>query len=122
MGSMVTKRVPYGEIVILRTTRPRLAGVGPQSYNQTMSSTEYTTDTSPEAMAVQLECMRLLTPQQRVRRSCALSRQVRTMAFAAIRRRHPHLSDRDVQLAFIGLAYGEGLANDVRLWQREQGN
>jgi hypothetical protein len=87
-----------------------------------MSSTEYTTDTSPEAMAVQLECMRRLTPQQRVRRSCALSRQVRKMAFAAIRRRHPHLSDRDVQLAFIGLAYGERLANDVRLWQREQGD
>jgi hypothetical protein len=87
-----------------------------------MSSTEYTTDTSPEAMAVQLECMRRLTPQQRVRRSCALSRQVRRMAFAAIRRRHPHLSDRDVQLAFIGLAYGERLANDVRLWQREQGD
>ena len=109
-------------ISVLKFARPRLAGVTSRRYNQAMSSPEYTTDTSPEALAVQLECMRRLTPQQRIQRSCALSRQVQRMAFAAIRRRYPHLSNSDVQLAFIGLAYGEELANDVRLWQREQGD
>ena len=45
-------------------------------------------DTSDEALAVQLECLRRMTPQERLRRACAWSSQVRRMAFDAIRRRH----------------------------------
>ncbi len=85
-----------------------------------MSSAPYTTDTSPEAVAVQLECLRRMTPQQRIRKTCAMSRQVRKMAFNAIRRRHPGLDEGEVQLLFIELTYGKALAGEVRRWKAEK--
>ena len=76
-------------------------------------------DTSDEALAVQLECLRRMTPQERLRRSCAWSGQLRRMAFAAIRRRHPDYSEDNVRLKFIELTYGQTLADEVRNWQME---
>ena len=78
-------------------------------------------DTSDEALAVQLECLRQMTPHERLRRACAWSGQVRRMAFDAIRRRHPEFSEGDVRLKFIELTYGQSLADEVRDWQRENG-
>lgn len=86
-----------------------------------MSSVPYTTDTSAEALAVQLECLRNISPKQRIRKMCALSRQVKRMAFDAIRRRHPELDSDDVQLLFIELTYGESLATEVRRWKARPG-
>lgn len=77
-------------------------------------------DTSDEALAVQLECLRRMTPQERLRRACAWSGQVRRMAFDAIRRRHPEYSENDVRLRFIELTYGKALADEVRGQQVEQ--
>jgi hypothetical protein len=81
----------------------------------------YTNDTSHEAEAVQLQCFRTLTPAERIHKACAMSRRNRMMAFEAIRRRHPSLSPRDVQLTYIDLAYGSALAADVRRWLEERG-
>jgi hypothetical protein len=86
-----------------------------------MNSPTYTTDTSPEALAVQLACLRAMTPQQRLEQTCAMSQQVRQMAFDAIRRRHPDFSDAEVQLLFIELTYGAKLAEEVRQWKKERG-
>lgn len=77
-------------------------------------------DTSEEALAVQLECLRRMSPQERLRRACSWSGQVRRMAFDAIRRRHPEYSENEVRLKFIELTYGFELANDIRHWQQEQ--
>lgn len=77
-------------------------------------------DTSDEALAVQLECLRQMSPRERLRRACAWSGQVRRMAFDAIRRRHPEYSEDEVRLHFIELTYGKELADEVRNWQREQ--
>ncbi len=85
-----------------------------------MSSAFYTTDTSPEALAVQLECLRRMTPQQRIRQTCSMSRQVKRMAFEAIRRRHPDFAEDEVQLLFIELTYGTALSKSVRRWKEEQ--
>ena len=82
-----------------------------------MSTFPYTTDTSAEALEVQLECLRKMTPQQRIRSMCAMSRQVKNMAMDAIRRRHPEFSDAEVRMKFIELTYGEDLANEVRAWK-----
>ena len=82
-----------------------------------MSSTFYTSDTSSEALAVQLECLRKMTPQQRIRKTCEMSRLVKRMGFAAIRRRHPGFNEGEVQLLFIELTYGTTLANEVRRWK-----
>ena len=80
----------------------------------------YTTDTSPEAYAVQLELMRQMSPAERLRKTFSLSEQVRQMAMDAIRRRHPDWDDGAVRLKFIELTYGKKLSDDVRLWQEER--
>lgn len=42
------------------------------------------------------------------------------MAFAAIKRRHPDLTENEVTLKFIVLTYGVNLAEETRQWQQEQ--
>ncbi|MCO6455741.1 MAG: hypothetical protein J5I93_10640 [Pirellulaceae bacterium] len=86
-----------------------------------MSDTPLVSDTSVEARAVQLACLRSMTPRQRIRQTCGLSQQVRRMAFAAIRRRWPDLPEEEVQLRFIELTYGKSLADDVRHSKAETG-
>ena len=76
-------------------------------------------DTSPEAYAVQLELMRRMSPVQRLRKTFALSQQVKRMSMDAIRRRHPEFDEDAVRLKFIELTYGKDLADDVRRWQEE---
>ncbi len=78
------------------------------------------TDTTDEALEVQLGCLRRMTPQERLRRACAWSGQIRRMGFAAIRRRHPDFSEDEVRLQFIELTYGKPLADEIREWQRKQ--
>lgn len=85
-----------------------------------MPEPAYTTDTSIEARAVQLECFRALLPQERIRKACAMSRRATLMAFTAIRRRQPTLTPHEVQLKYLEIAYGPALAADVRRWRRER--
>jgi len=80
----------------------------------------YTTDTSPDASAVQLELWRKMTGQQRVQKAMALSSQLRSMAFNAIRRRHPEWNESQVQLKFIELTYGSELAANFEEWKAER--
>jgi hypothetical protein len=85
-----------------------------------MNPPVYTTDTSPDAFAVQARCFRLLTPAQRLRKACAMSHRGKRLAIEAIRRRHPGLGPDETRLKYIELAYGAALAEDVRRWQRER--
>ena len=85
-----------------------------------MKQKPYTTDTSPEAYAVQLELIRRMSPLQRLKKTFALSRQVKQMALNAIRRRHPEFDEDEVRLKFIEVTYGKTLADDVRRWQEER--
>ena len=85
-----------------------------------MSIPAYTSDTAAEAAAVQLQCFRMLTPAERVRKACAMSSRNRLMAMEAIRRRHPGLANDDVQVAYIELAYGGEIAANVRRWRQER--
>jgi hypothetical protein len=85
-----------------------------------MTSQPDHSDTSGEALEVQLDCLRQMTPQQRIQQMCAWSGKIRRMTFAAIRRRHPDYSEGDVRLKFIELTYGEHLAEDVRKYLQER--
>ncbi|MEM7314689.1 MAG: hypothetical protein AAF497_16205 [Planctomycetota bacterium] len=85
-----------------------------------MSKQPYTTDTSPEAEAPQLELWGRMTGQERVQKAMALSSQIRSMAFDAIRQRHPDWDEDQVQLKFIELTYGEELAADFARWKAER--
>lgn len=103
--------------VVLRRS---LAVIKSKLYNESMSTTPYTTDTSAEAMEVQLECLRQMSPQERIRRTFAMSRRIKQMAFEAIRRRHPEFNEQQVKLKFIELTYGTALATEVSQWLKER--
>jgi hypothetical protein len=80
-----------------------------------MHSTHDITDTSPEAEAVLLECIRRIAPIERLEKALALSNQIKRMTLAAIRRRHADFDEDEVRLKFIELTYGKTLSDDVRL-------
>jgi hypothetical protein len=83
-----------------------------------MNPTNDMTDTSPDALEVQLDGLRRMSPQQRIAKMCSLSGRVRNMAFDAIGRRHPDLDEEGVRLLFIELVYGKSLADDIRRWKQ----
>ena len=85
-----------------------------------MQMQPYTTDTSDEALAVQLEGLRRMSPTERVNKMCKLSASLRRMAKDAIRRRHPEFDESEVRLKFIELTYGKELADSVRNYLRER--
>ncbi len=85
-----------------------------------MQRQPYTTDTSDEALAVQLQGLRRMSPTERVGKMCKLSASLRRMAMDAIRRRHPEYDDREGRLKFIELTYGKELAESVRKHLRER--
>ena len=89
----------------MRSRKPKIAH---------MATNPYTTDTSEDALQVQLACLRRMSPQERIRTTCAMSRRVRDMAMNAIRRRHPDWDDSQVRLMFFELTYGKALADDIR--------
>ena len=79
----------------------------------------YTLDTSPEAHAAELAAIRRLPPAKRFARAQFLSDQARQMAFAAIRRQQPGISDEQLRLKFIAIAYGPRVAADLERWRNE---
>ena len=96
--------------------------VGPETGRtmRAMSAAPYTTDTSSESNAIQLQCFRQMTPAERMLRACRLSQQARRMAIQAIRRLHPSADERTVKLKLIEIAYGRSLADEVSRWQVER--
>jgi hypothetical protein len=85
-----------------------------------MSNYPYTTDTSEDALAVQLDGFRRMSPGERIDKMCRLSADLRKMAMDAIRRRHPTFNDGEVRLKFIELTYGKELSEAVRLYLGER--
>jgi hypothetical protein len=51
----------------------------------------------------------------------ASSRRGRDLALAAIRRRNPDISAREVRLRYLAIAYGDELAAEVREWLGARG-
>ena len=80
----------------------------------------YTTDTSPQAYAVQLELLRQMSPLQRLQKAFSLSRQVKQMTMNAIRRRHPDFDEDAIRFKFIELVHGKALADELRQWMKER--
>ena len=75
-----------------------------------MQSQPYTSDTSPESEAVQLELVRKMPAAKRVEKAIQLSNELLRLSKAAIRRRHPDFSEEQVGIKFVELHYGVDLA------------
>jgi hypothetical protein len=81
-------------------------------------------DTSPEAERVQIELLRNASGARRFALARALTKMTVAMSRRAIQRRHPELSEREVDLRFVALHYGQPLADLLRadLLRRRDGN
>lgn len=66
-------------------------------------------DTSPEAHEAQLRSLRRLTPSQRSDIAAQMSEDVRDIARAGIRSRHPNYTAEEVNFVLFRLLYGDDL-------------
>lgn len=74
------------------------------------------TDTDPEAEEVQIRLLREAGVTRRLALAMSLSQTAIELSRSAIRERHPDWPDREVQLEFVRLCYGEELAREVRAY------
>jgi len=63
-------------------------------------------DTSPEAAAVQQEIFRRMTPEQRLRIALELSEELRNIALSGVRSRHPEMSEEELKFELMRIIYG----------------
>ena len=63
-------------------------------------------DTSPAAYSRQIEALRVMSPDDRLRAAELMSGEVRSLAAAGIRRRHPEYSLQDVDAALAEVLLG----------------
>jgi hypothetical protein len=70
-------------------------------------------DTSDAAFERQLEAIRALTPGERLAIAAGMSDEIRFLAEAGIRDRHPDFSDRQVADALAQILLGPELAGKV---------
>jgi hypothetical protein len=71
-------------------------------------------DTTLDAHEAQLRCYRRMSGSEKVALAAQLSEDVRDIAMAGIRARHPEYSDREVWYALMRLLLGDDLF--VRAW------
>jgi hypothetical protein len=67
-------------------------------------------DTSPEALAVQMQVFRGMGPQERSRLANELSEAVIESTRNAVARSRPGASPRELLVAFVAACYGDDLA------------
>lgn len=71
-------------------------------------------DTSPEAEAVLLDALRRETVAERISRMRSLTATAVFLSRRAIRRAHPGLSRRELDLKFVECHYGRPLSDRLR--------
>ena len=72
------------------------------------------TDTHPDVRSVQDAILRRMSAQEKVRIVSSMTRTMIYHARRSIRRSHPDLTDREIDLRFVELHYGEDLARGMR--------
>ena len=71
-------------------------------------------DTSPDALAVQIELLRNATFSERFRLTCDLTTTAIELSRGAIQQAHPSWSELEVKLYWAELHYGKDLADQLR--------
>mgnify|MGYP000857348932 FL=1 len=71
-------------------------------------------DTSADALAVQIELLRKASLSDRFRLACELTTTAIELSRNAIRQAHPTWSELEVKLEWAELHYGKELANELR--------
>ena len=71
-------------------------------------------DTHPDAERVQIDLLRRATVATRIARVRSLTATTIAMSRRAVRRRHPELDERELDIAVVALHSGEELAQRLR--------
>lgn len=74
-------------------------------------------DTHPSALQQQVELMRDADPAQRFAAVRSLSATVASLSRRALRRSTPDASEKEIDLAFVALHYGDAIAARMRAAQ-----
>ncbi|KXB05587.1 hypothetical protein AKJ51_04925, partial [candidate division MSBL1 archaeon SCGC-AAA382A20] len=77
-------------------------------------------DTSPEAHRIMIEGYRKMAPHEKMEQVNALTRNVREMALARIRREHPDCSEREMKLRLASLWLDRETMIKVFDWDPEE--
>jgi hypothetical protein len=86
-----------------------------------MASRTGIVDTSPEALSVQVERFRGMSPAEKAARVTDLTRTACTFALAGLRARHPHATHRELLLRLAALRLGADVVHDVYRWRAPDG-
>ena len=70
-------------------------------------------DTTPEARRVQMQILREMGFEGRLKATFALNRMTRELAKGGIRERHPDYTDEQVELALHRIMWGDDLFREV---------
>lgn len=79
-------------------------------------------DTARQAEEVQVSLLRQATVAKRLAIMCSLSQTVIELSRRAIRRANPTWSQRELDLAFVAIHYGEELAHGLRSYLERREN
>ena len=77
-------------------------------------------DTSPEAEAVMIGILRRMSPEAKLRQACALTRMVRELARAGLRRRHPEATEEELRKRFAALVLDAETVRKAYGWDVER--
>ena len=72
------------------------------------------TDTHPDAERIQIGLLREAGIARRLELTFDMTQSALDLSDCALRRRHPDLSEQELQLLTVALRYGDDLANAVR--------
>ena len=67
-------------------------------------------DTDPHVAAAYHRLIGAAAPAERLEQAARLSRGVRALAWAGLRRRHPRAGEEELRWRFVALCYGRDLA------------
>ncbi len=77
-------------------------------------------DTALEVEKVQIELIRKASIAKRISTVRSLSQTTRFLSRRSIQRANPSFNEREVDIAFVGLHYGEELAENLRVYMESK--
>ncbi len=78
-------------------------------------------DTHPKIEQMQIEMLRSLSPQEKMRRMNEWSKATRELAWRGLQQANPGASEAELGLIFVALHYGQPLADRLREYLRTHG-
>jgi len=76
-------------------------------------------DTSPEIERMQIEKLRRMTPEKRLKLALQLIETEKKLLMEGIKKRHPEYKEKEIKLALIRILLGEELFEKVYPWAKK---